>query len=352
VTLAGVSGGRMTLLGGVSATTFGAAGLLAHGPARWALLALTVFLVTVTVLGTRPLKPSEAPAILFVNLAVPALWAWQLPNTSALMAANLCIAMVHTALMAPRPYAEIGLGTTTLGYLGAQLVFVDGGSAHLVQVAGVLLSQLAVGIVLLGVRITTERKVEEHVRTIASVNDRLERLNRVDPLTGLANRRQLDATFASAWGHAVTAGEPVSVLMIDVDHFKEYNDRYGHPEGDVCLQMVAAAVAAGARSTDIAARYGGEEFSVVLPGVDLDAARQAAERVRQSVAGLHGLDATQLKEFVSVSVGVASAVPGEGGSVTELIRQADLGLYEAKRNGRNRIGEAPTSVRDVSPVES
>jgi diguanylate cyclase (GGDEF)-like protein len=128
--------------------------------------------------------------------------------------------------------------------------------------------------------------------------------------------------------------------MIDIDHFKRYNDYYGHQAGDRCLRMVAVTVAAEARDTDIVARYGGEEFSVVLPGADLDITRQTAERIRLGIARLQKEHATAPSGFVSVSIGIASTVAGTGGSITELIRHADLGLYEAKGAGRNRLGTA------------
>jgi diguanylate cyclase (GGDEF)-like protein len=340
--MAGVAGGRMGLLGGVSAPLFGTAAVVAHSPARWVALGVAVLLTTSVVVRrrTRPLRTAEAVLALVVILGFAVLWG-MMPDAPILMTANLAAATVYTALMAPRPYAEIGLGTLAVTYLGVQ-AFVVGGD-QLLETVGVVLSQLALGVLLLGIRLTTERNFEEHVRTIAAANARLEQLNRTDPLTGLANRRELDAGLSQAWAQSMTAGEPIGLLMIDVDYFKRYNDYYGHQDGDGCLQAVALAMAGEARDTDIVARYGGEEFSIVLPGADLDAARRIAERVRLAVGRLNQKHAAAPSGYVSVSIGVASVVPRRDLSVTALVRHADLGLYEAKGNGRDRLGTVPVS---------
>jgi diguanylate cyclase (GGDEF)-like protein len=339
VTLAGVASGRMSLLGGVSAPLFGTAAFVTHGPARWVALAVAVLLtisVTIRQRG-RALRPDQAKLALVILVALAALWG-SMPGAPLLMTANLTAATVYTALMAPRPYAEIGVGTLAATYLVAQALVVDGD--QLVQTVGVILSQIALGGLLLGIRLTTERNFEEHVRTIAAANARLEHLNRTDALTGLGNRRELDERLSDAWAQSLATDEPIGLLMIDIDHFKRYNDYYGHQAGDRCLRMVAVTVAAEARDTDIVARYGGEEFSVVLQGADLDVTRQTAERIRLGIARLQKEHATAPSGFVSVSIGIASTVASADGSITELIRQADLGLYEAKGAGRNRLGTA------------
>jgi diguanylate cyclase (GGDEF)-like protein len=128
--------------------------------------------------------------------------------------------------------------------------------------------------------------------------------------------------------------------MIDIDHFKPYNDRYGHLAGDRCLQQVARALAGSVRTPALVVRYGGEEFAVILPGADLDAARQVAERSRLSVATLQEEHRAAPTGFVTASVGVASVVPTSGSSPQALVEAADEGLYAAKRNGRNRIDVA------------
>jgi diguanylate cyclase (GGDEF)-like protein len=223
-----------------------------------------------------------------------------------------------------------------LTYVVSQLAFGARGDDAW-QVVGVAATDLALGVLLLRIRLTTEREVNERTDDLAAANDRLELLNGTDPLTGLANRRHLEQALAGEWALCLATERPVSVMMIDIDHFKLYNDHYGHLEGDRCLQAVAAELTASARGADVVARYGGEEFSIVLPDADLDVARQVAERVRLNVACLQVEHATSPSGFVTVSIGVASAVPGHDGLAEDLVRNADRYLYEAKRNGRNRI---------------
>jgi diguanylate cyclase (GGDEF)-like protein len=151
-----------------------------------------------------------------------------------------------------------------------------------------------------------------------------------DPLTGLANRRRLDHDLATA---AVTEAE-VAFLMVDIDHFKAYNDRHGHQRGDELLQTVASAISAAVRERDVVYRYGGEEFSVLLPGADTTTATGVAERVRTAVVGA----TAGLAETVTVSVGVATGTaPIEP---ADLVARADRALYEAKQDGRDRIALA------------
>jgi diguanylate cyclase (GGDEF)-like protein len=205
------------------------------------------------------------------------------------------------------------------------------------QTVAVALTATALGALLLAIRVTTERRFREHTRALAEVNDRLEELNRTDALTGLPNRRRLDETLDRAWQRAGAEGRPVSLLMVDIDHFKEFNDHYGHLGGDACLAKVAEALAAGIRDGDVVARFGGEEFSVILPDADLELATRIAERIRHQIALLRAEHPTAPDGLVSVSVGVASAVPAGDDTPRDLIKLADQALYEAKRNGRNRV---------------
>jgi diguanylate cyclase (GGDEF)-like protein len=211
------------------------------------------------------------------------------------------------------------------------------GSQALQAVAAVVMT-LALGLAFLNIRTTSERRSAEHALAITEVNARLEELNRTDALTGLANRRQLDETLDRAWSHAREGGRPVSVLMIDIDHFKQYNDHYGHLGGDACLKKVAAAITAAVRGADLAARYGGEEFILVLPGADLSVAHRIGERANAAVAALHEQHVGSPIGIVTISVGVAAIMPSSENTPADLIRMADAELYEAKRNGRNRVG--------------
>jgi len=176
---------------------------------------------------------------------------------------------------------------------------------------------------------------------LESANVRLEVLAAHDGLTGLMNRRSLDAELARRSESASRLGEPLAALMIDIDFFKPYNDRYGHQAGDECLVAVAAAIkGALERPQDSAARYGGEEFVALLPGTDAEGARLVAERVRAAVEALSiPHEASLAASAVSVSVGFASIVPGDGHRLTRLVDLADEALYRAKNGGRNRVSD-------------
>jgi diguanylate cyclase (GGDEF)-like protein len=167
-----------------------------------------------------------------------------------------------------------------------------------------------------------------------------------DALTGLANRRLFDQAIRREVRVAARAGAPLSLLMIDVDHFKQFNDGYGHKAGDACLKAVAAAIdAAAQRSGDLAARYGGEEFAMLLPATEATGAAMIGEAVRSAVAGLRIAHARAPRGVVTVSVGVAAIVPGTGETeVDGLIVAADEALYAAKRAGRNRVAGLTESV--------
>jgi diguanylate cyclase (GGDEF)-like protein len=159
-----------------------------------------------------------------------------------------------------------------------------------------------------------------------------------DGLTGLLNRAALEEQARSLWQHAQVAGLPVSVMLIDIDHFKAYNDRYGHQEGDRCLREVAAAIrtASRRRPLDVVARYGGEEIIAILVGGDRADASDAADRVRKAVADL-GIahDASTTRPYVTVSMGVATVDPGGDYSHERTVRLADLALYATKARGRD-----------------
>lgn len=174
---------------------------------------------------------------------------------------------------------------------------------------------------------------------LEAANLRLQMLSRTDGLTGVANRRHFDTTLAEEWRRASRAGSSLALLLIDIDHFKRYNDTYGHQDGDHCLQMVAAALArCAARAGDLAARYGGEEFALILPNTDRVGACSVAERLRDEIAALaipHA--ASSVGPMVSISVGVAAGLPSAFGAPEALIAAADRGLYAAKEQGRDRV---------------
>lgn len=174
---------------------------------------------------------------------------------------------------------------------------------------------------------------------LTRANALLEKLSSEDALTGLANRRAFDLRLEAEWARARRGGEPLSLLMMDIDFFKRYNDHYGHPAGDVCLQRVAAVLDAHARRpADLVARVGGEEFAVLLPGAGTAAAVQLAERMRQAVAAAEIPHAASgAAGHVTASFGVASLVPDGGQPPQALLAAADAALYRAKEEGRNRV---------------
>ena len=178
--------------------------------------------------------------------------------------------------------------------------------------------------------------VEQH-HALQAANKKLEYLNRTDELTQLANRRYFDQQLALEHMRHQRSGAALSLLMVDIDHFKSINDHYGHAIGDVYLQKIAAVLSTVmSRSNDLAARYGGEEFVCILPDTDLSGALQVAEEIRLAVMAVH-LDNTEvLPQAVTVSVGVAT-LQGSSCSVVELLKQADMQLYCAKDAGRNCV---------------
>ncbi len=174
---------------------------------------------------------------------------------------------------------------------------------------------------------------------LRSSRDELDHLSKSDPLTGLDNRRSFDSRLDAEWSRAQRNRETIALLYVDIDHFKAYNDHYGHQAGDVCLTEVAQAIRDSAqRGSDLCARYGGEEFVVLLPQTTQDHALAVARRVCQAVASL-GLPhrASPTAKVVTVSVGVASLAPTPQMHASWLLDRADKALYTAKDNGRNRV---------------
>jgi diguanylate cyclase (GGDEF)-like protein len=162
---------------------------------------------------------------------------------------------------------------------------------------------------------------------------------RPDGLTGLGNRRSFDETLEREVRRAARSGQPLSLVMIDIDHFKDYNDCYGHPAGDECLRVVARTIQGCLRRTgDVAARHGGEEIAVLLPGADATSAFALAETMRQAVRSLAVQQAHQLGGVVTFSAGVGTCVPGRTASEAQaLVEVADTALFAAKAAGRNRV---------------
>ena len=255
------------------------------------------------------------PAILIVSLAAAVLVPVRMRCKDAL-SAWLWVAMVAATLDVT--LTLFGGGRFTVGWYSARVLSLITGVTMLFS----LLSHLM-----------------REAGRVAEMNVQLEQLLCTDVLTKVANRRAFDTALEAEWKRASRAKTPISLIMIDVDHFKRFNDRYGHPAGDECLQRVAGALrAALRRSSDMAARLGGEEFGLLLPTTDELGARRVAECVRSSVSRLvipH--EATGLGH-VTISVGTATAHPfASVSNPGTLMSMADQALYKAKASGRNTV---------------
>jgi diguanylate cyclase (GGDEF)-like protein len=171
--------------------------------------------------------------------------------------------------------------------------------------------------------------------------DYLKTLSTIDGLTGIANRRKFDEVIESEWRRARRNQSPLSLIMMDIDFFKAYNDHYGHLAGDECLKKLAGGInRVGWRPADLFARYGGEEFVMLLPDTDSKGALEVAKRVQGKIVFLKIPHAySQVADYVTLSMGVASLTPGDSQTPADLINSADDLLYAAKRNGRNQIQE-------------
>jgi diguanylate cyclase (GGDEF)-like protein len=183
-------------------------------------------------------------------------------------------------------------------------------------------------------------KLGERERELIATNDRLTVIASVDMLSGLANRRGFQSRLDFEWLKAQQTGQELALLMIDVDHFKLFNDTYGHPEGDVCLARLGETLSGIAHDTmGFAARYGGEEFCLLLPNLNSALALRVGEMVRAAVANLAMPHATSPHQQITVSVGVACATPNDSQEPNDLVEAADAALYAAKHRGRNAVVE-------------
>ncbi|MDD4911174.1 MAG: diguanylate cyclase [Sideroxydans sp.] len=186
--------------------------------------------------------------------------------------------------------------------------------------------------------IDMQRSLIDVTRKLDKANAELLRLSTTDALTGIANRRSFDDFLLREWRRCMRVKKPLSVVMLDVDYFKLFNDKYGHQAGDDCLKLVALQIAKAApRATDMASRYGGEEFMLVLGDTDEGGAMWMADRVRQMVGDLKIKHYATDSKYVSVSCGVVSVMPDDKMSIEQLLQSVDAALYQAKRGGRDRV---------------
>lgn len=203
--------------------------------------------------------------------------------------------------------------------------------------ATAVLSVCVIGVVLAQVRRAT-RDVRESELRYRSLAASMEMLATLDPLTRLANRRRFDETLDMEWQRGLRSQSTLSLVLIDVDSFKSYNDYYGHLAGDECLKRIAEMMSAMARRpADVVARFGGEEFAMVLPETDADGARIMAENLRQRIEDVAFTHPACAAGLVTISAGCASMIPSPAHSPAALLGAADNTLYAAKRKGRNRV---------------
>ncbi|MBA1158567.1 sensor domain-containing diguanylate cyclase [Microvirga mediterraneensis] len=196
------------------------------------------------------------------------------------------------------------------------------------------LATLALCCAVVGLTILFQRELMRRTKA----ETKLRRIARTDDLTGLPNRRAFRETFEREWRHAIRSGSALSLLYIDADYFKNFNDHYGHGRGDEALRAVAGTLENNIRRPrDVAARYGGEEFAIVLPETDLAGARLIAENIRQNIIALDIAHEGSPYRVVTVSIGIASVHPSRGSVRATLLEAADRALYGAKAAGRNCI---------------
>ncbi|WP_248799022.1 sensor domain-containing diguanylate cyclase [Pseudomonas sp. MWU13-2105] len=233
-----------------------------------------------------------------------------------------------------RLYTFSQVGTLPLVVVVAQSSDeVYGAWRRTTRLIGLATSVLCIGLLWLSWLLARE------LRRRQRAEQELAQLAATDSLTGLANRRALDQSLALEWARAQRAGKALSLLMIDADHFKAFNDRHGHPIGDQALRQLARVISENIRRPgDMAARYGGEEFAVVLPETDEHGAMILAQKIRAAMAALTPFKGD--RRPITVSIGASTALPPGEGTLEQLLRRADQALYQAKHDGRDRAVHA------------
>jgi len=183
-------------------------------------------------------------------------------------------------------------------------------------------------------------RVGNQIRLINQMSA-IKQLSLTDQLTGIANRRSFDQQIIAEWRRAIRHESPISLMMIDVDKFKVFNDTHGHQQGDIVLQAIAKALTVALkRSTDLAARWGGEEFAVLLPATDMDGALVIAEQIRAKIENTVIRCPGGANTNITVSIGVNAQIPTQNDSIAKFISKADTALYTSKEMGRNRVTQA------------
>jgi len=227
-------------------------------------------------------------------------------------------------------YQRVGEQPLTLNY-GSSIKAIYSSWWQKATLIGILM------LVLCGINFALVAFLTRALKLRSDAEQKLSIMATTDGLTGLCNRRRLDEMFDSEWRRALRSKTPIALLMIDADHFKSYNDNFGHQAGDIALKAIAHCIASSSRrATDICARYGGEEFAVLLPDTSTSEAVELAEQIRKSVIVLRDDQRGRLDSTPTVSIGAASMIPRQGLQPRDLLKAADTALYEAKSKGRNR----------------
>ena len=287
----------------------------------------TGLLVPVSSLGPHRLAAALAGGAWgLAGLSLPWLDAHQVPSVLVLVVVACVISLPRMAAM---PDIYLGFAASAMTPLALSAIWLPFDQARMVW--------MVVGLVS-AVLWLSARAVEADLMDVVTKRLDLERMAWEDKLTGLANRRRFDAVLAAEWRRAARMKVPLSLILLDVDHFKRFNDTYGHTPGDACLTMVGGVLASTVRRAgDFAARYGGEEFVMLLFHTSRADATLLAERVRQAVRALGVPHSGSPEGVVTVSMGGATVMPRVDGSPQALLDQADEALYQATEQGRDKV---------------
>ncbi len=281
--------------------------------------------------GVLLFPPGSFPHQVFLAFVLGGMVAGAVPLLSSVGNAYTCFALSVVSPIGVRMLAEGDRIHVTMGLMTA--IFGVAMLASSAQVRRLVRDSLA---------------LRHRLHSSIEAGNALERMVRCDALTEIANRRLFEEELQKEWRRAGRGNDTLSVISADVDHFKEYNDHYGHQAGDRCLVKVAQTMhSALSRPGDVVARIGGEEFAFLLPGTTLDGARSLAELIRRRILDLNiPHEASPTASQITVSFGIASSDFIGATTPAELLQASDIALYDAKRRGRNRVAVAETSVRE------
>jgi diguanylate cyclase (GGDEF)-like protein len=256
----------------------------------------------------------------FALISIVMLVTLRLGFAASVLAVNLLAILATIATMHGRGPLTLGAGV----FLSNRILLLQA------FLASTMVTVLSVSVMRIERKVFSER--------LQLAYEEMEKRATTDALTGVANRRLFEESLKVEWARAVRNGDSLALLMLDVDHFKSYNDRFGHPAGDACLRRIAQAILElDHRATDLLARYGGEEFAFLLPGAGLKDAARIAETIRAHIETMHRASENPSDHPVSISIGCAALTPAPELIPAMLVGASDQALYRAKQNGRNRV---------------